>query len=261
MPLTRELEKKASDNITISINLLVQRYLDEGISIYDIEKYFKMKKSFNMLLNDINYEGRRFFGDDEDYPSFVKKVLHKVILDRKSEMETNALSEMKIIKFNNYLNESLLSLDEDTTVEYLFNDTEYSDEDKDILAAYFKTKPEYIESKDAKYCVYSVTDFQADVLKNNRISFDVLLLSNSQIERMKEIVIKKIVSGVFSKIPEQIDYMGVRVKPHTLMDKDKLKESIKKLVITQEILDLVTKLTKFDFVEKYSDYYIWKKSN
>jgi len=84
---------------------------------------------------------------------------------------------------------------------------------------------------------------------------------NDQIEKMKENLIKKIVSGVFAQIPNEIDYMGIRVKPHTLMNKSKLKEAVEKLVIDQQILDLVTKLTNYKFVSKYGDYYIWKKAN
>jgi hypothetical protein len=46
------------------------------------------------------------------------------------------------------------------------------------------------------------------------------------------------------------------------MDKEKLRESIDKLVGKQEIIDLVTKLTKYTFASKYGeDYYIWKKSS
>ncbi len=259
MPLTRELEKQAKENIHIAIDAIIERYLAEGVNIYDIEKYFKMKKSFNTLLNDINYAGRRFFEDGEDYPGFVKNILKTIILDKKSEIETRSISENKIIKFNDYLTENIITTDEDMTVEYLFNDIGYSEEDKDILASIFNTNPEYIESKDAQYCVYSVTDFKADVLKNNRVSFDVLILAYFQIEKMKENIIKKIVSGVFSKIPEEINYMGIRVKPHTLMDKDKLKESVKKLVTTDEVLNMVTKLTNYKFDNKYNNYYIWKK--
>jgi hypothetical protein len=261
MPLTRELEKQAKENIYIAIDVIIERYLAEGVNIYDIEKYFKMKKSFNTLLNDINYAGRRFFDDSEDYPGFVKNILKKVILDKKSDIETDYVSENKIIKFNEYLTENIITTDEDMTVEYLFNDIGYSEEDKDILSSIFNTKTEYIESKDAQYCVYSVTDFKADVLKNNRVSFDVLILAYFQIEKMKENIVKKIVSGLFSKISEEIDYMGIRIKPHTLMDKDKLKESVKKLVNTEEVLNMVTKLTSYTFDNKYNDYYIWKKIN
>jgi hypothetical protein len=98
-------------------------------------------------------------------------------------------------------------------------------------------------------------------LKNNRVSLDAMILSEFQINKMKENVVKKIISGIFTQIPEQIDYMGIRIKPHTLMDKGKLKESVEKLIGTQEVLNLVTKISGYTFANKYGeDYYIWKKS-
>jgi len=261
MPITRELDKQAREDIHKAIDSIIDRYLSEGVTIYDLQRYFKMEKSFKTFLSDINYAGRRYFGDDEDYPSFVKKILKKIILDKTSEVETKSLSENIIKRFDQFLNEAAVVLDNDEiTAEYLFNDMEYSEDDKDILADYFKTKEEYIDSKEPKYCVYSITDFQADVLKNNRVALDVMILSEHQLDKMKENVVKKMVSGVFSQIPEQIDYMGIRVKPHSMMDKAKLKEDVEKLVGIQQILNLVTKVSGYSFADKFGeDYYIWKK--
>jgi len=263
MPLSRELERQAKDDIYKAIDTLIERYISEGVNIYDIERYISIKKSFKTFLNDINYAGRRYFTDEEDYPGFVKIMLKKIILDKKSEVETKKLSENTVIRFSQFLNESAIVLEgDDITAEYLFADLEYSEEDKDIIASFFKTKPEYVDSKNSKYCVYSITDFQADVLKNNRVSFDAMIISKHQIMKMKENIVKKIVSGVFTQIPEQIDYMGIRIKPHTLMEKSKLKEAVDSLVQEKQILDLITKVSSFTYVNKYGeDYYIWKKTN
>jgi len=263
MPLSKELENQARSDINKSIDSIIDRYLSEGVDIYDIQRYLKIKKSFNTLLNDINYVGRRYFSDDEDYPGYVKKLLNQVILDKISEVETLKLSENTVKRFSQFLNESAIVLEgDDITVEYLFDGLEYSEEDRDLIASFFKTKVEYVDSKNPKYSVYSITDFQTDVLKNNRIAFDAMILSELQLNKMKENVIKKIVSGIFTQIPEQIDYMGIRIKPHTLMDKTKLKESVEKLVTIKEVMNLVTKLTQYTFVNKYGeDRYIWKKTN
>ncbi|MFW6225759.1 MAG: hypothetical protein ACOC3V_02215, partial [bacterium] len=67
--------------------------------------------------------------------------------------------------------------------------------------------------------------------------------------------------GIYSEIPEHIDYMGVRVKPHTLMDKGVLKESVEKLVTTEEVVNVLTKLTKYNYIDKYGNYYLWKKQS
>ena len=91
MPVTRELEKQAREDIYKAIYSIVERYISEGVSVYDIQRYFRIQKSFKTLLSDINYAGRRYFGDDEDYPGFVKNILRKVLLDKKSEVETTSI--------------------------------------------------------------------------------------------------------------------------------------------------------------------------
>ncbi len=261
MPLTKELEKQAREDIHSAIDSIIDRYMTEGVDIYDIQRYFKIKKSFQTLLSDINYAGRRYFGDEEDYPGYVKIILKKMIQDKISEVETKALSENSVKRFSQFLNEAAIVLDDkEISAEYLFNELEYSEDDKDLLASYFKTKVEYVESKNPKYCVYSITDFQADVLKNNRVALEAMILSQHQVDKMKENVVKKVVSGMYVQIPEQIDFMGLRIKPHTLMDKGKLKESIEKLIGTQEVLNLVTTISGFSYAEKFGeDYFIWKK--
>jgi hypothetical protein len=262
MPLSRELQYQAEDLITTSIYTLIDRYLSEGLNIYDIEKYFRMNKSFNILLKDINYAGRRFFDDIDDYNGFVKKILNDVILDKKSYIETNKLTENTIKKYSEYLNESILNINnDDLTIDYLFSDLEYSDDDKDILSDVFETKEEYITSKNAKYCIYTITNFETNVLKNNRMNFNVLLLSKYQFIKMRDNVIRKIISEIYSKIPDNIDFMGIRVKPHTIMDKKRLKESLLKLIIDDEVISLITNLTNYTFYKNYNDYYIWKKEN
>jgi len=261
MPLTKELEIKANEDIINAINDLIDRYLREGVSIYDMKKYFKPNRIFNVLLKDIHYAGRRYFEEGEDYPDYVRKVFNDVVLDRISEIETKKIqqpvTERKIIKFDNFLNESINF--DDLSLDYLFNELEYSEKDMDIIADYFKTRKEYITSKNPKYSTYSVTDFKVDILKNNRTGFDVLLLSDNQIIKMIKNTVRYIISGVYSQIPEEIEYLGVRVKPHTVIDKVAIKEAIEKLIKKDDIINHVTKISGYEFESNFGEYYIWKK--
>jgi len=261
MPLTKELESKANEDIINALNDLIDRYLREGVSIYDIKKYFKPIRIFNILLKDIHYAGRRYLKDDEDYISYVRKIFNDVILDRISEIETNNMnkniSEKKIIKFDNFINESFNF--NEISIDYMFSDIEYSDNDMDIISDFFKTRPEYISSKNAKYNTYTVTDFKLDVLRNNRVNFDVLILSDNQILKMISNTVRYIVSGLYSKIPKNVEYMGIEIKPHTFMDKSSLKDSVSKLISKEDIINYITTISKYTFESKYGDYYIWKK--
>lgn len=255
MALSRSIEELTKDIIYKSINELLDRYLQEGLNIYDIKTYFKRNKKIG---NFINNSGRRYFDDGNQYEKFVRTMLNNTIKDRISDMETKEIKENNIIKFNEYINESIKLDDIDIQLDYLFNDIGHSSEDKDILADYYDTRPDYIESKNDKYFVYSITDFKSNISKNNRIASDAILLADFQIEKMKQNIIKKIISEIYSKIPDEVEYLGIVIKLHTLLNKDKLKESIKKIVKDQDVLDIVTKLTNYKFAEKYGDYYIWK---
>jgi len=260
MPLTRELEIKAKDDIYNSINLLIDRYLKDGVQIIDLKRYFKPKKMFDILLKDIHYAGRRYFNEDEgeNYINYVKKILDRIILDRISEEDTKKLTEKKIIKYNDFLNESI-NLN-NINIDELYSDVNHSDEDMDIIASHFNTRKDYIKSKNPKYNTYTVTDFKLDVLDNNRTSFDVLLLDEYQINTMKDNIVKNLISGIYSVIPQDIEYNGIKIKLHSVIDKQGIKESTKTMITEKEIIELVSDLTKYIYDNKYGNYHIWKKT-
>lgn len=259
MPLTRELEIKAKDDIYNSINLLIDRYLKEGVQINDLKRYFKPKKIFDTLLKDIHYAGRNYFNEDEglEYINYVKKILNRIILDRLSEEDTKKIMEKKIIKYNEFLNESI-NLN-NINIDELYKDVNYSDEDMDIISSYFNTRKDYIKSKNPKYNTYTVTDFKLDVLNNNRTSFDVLILEEYQINTMIDNVVNNLTVGIYSVIPQDIEYNGIKIKLHSVIDKNGIKESIKSLVTEQDIIELISNLTKYVYDNKYGNYHIWKK--
>ena len=69
----------------------------------------------------------------------------------------------------------------------------------------------------------------------------------------------KIVSYVYSQIPTKVEYMGIQVNPHTVLDKQKIIDSVK-TIIDDSIIEIISTVTKYTFVEKISEnYYIWKK--
>ena len=76
---------------------------------------------------------------------------------------------------------------------------------------------------------------------------------------MKENVNKKILSGIYNLIPTEVQYMGIQVSPHSVLDKQRIKDAISQIV-DENILDVISKVSKYDYVEKYGEnYFIWKK--
>lgn len=167
---------------------------------------------------------------------------------------------MKIQKFNNYLNENTkYDLPDDIKIEYLFNDINPSDDDMDIIASFFNTNKEFITSKNPQYCVYSVQDFKTDISKNNRTKYDVLILTDFQIDKIKDNLVNKIVTELLSQIPTNISYMNILVKPHTVLDKNKIVESVKNIYNLEKMINLLTHITGYRYIDKTGQHFIWKK--
>jgi len=262
MPVSKQIELRAKKDIVDGINNVIDRWLKDGLTIKQIKKHLKQKSALSSLIFDINEAGSRYFGDDkQQYKDYVRTVLQEILYDRKSEIETMELQKenLTITKFSEFDIQNEAVDYKDLTAEYLFNDIGFANDDMDILAQFFKTKEDYIEVKDKDYCVYTITDFKTDILKNNRVKMDVLLLANFQLEKMKENVTRKILSGIYEQIPQEVQYMGILVKPHTIMDKAKLKESVNSIV-DKNIISVVSNVTKYNYVQEYGDgYHIWKK--
>ena len=263
MFISKEIENIARDEIIISVNDLIDRWMKDGLSVYDIKKFFKSNKNLQILINDINRAGRRYFKQEQegDYTEYVRMIFNTVISDRISETETlkiqKNISEKKIVKYYNFLNESIKF--DGMTIDHLFTDLEYSKDDIDIISDYYKTRKEYINNKNPKYSTYTVTNFKTDVSQNNRSSFDVLLLSETQLITIIKNIIKYILSGLYSQIPEEISFNDVVVKPHTFIDKKSLNESIGKMINKEDVLKYISELSNYEFDSKWGDYYLYKK--
>jgi hypothetical protein len=259
MPLTRELEIKAKDDIYLALNKLIDRYLREGTSLPDLIRHFKIKNNFNTLLKDISYAGRRFFNEDENYPSVIKEVLNEILTERIAEKETINLTERTIINYSMFDKISESVKISDVSMDYMFNDLSFSEEEKNILASFFNTKPELVVLKNSKYNIYGITDFKTDISYNNRVSIEALILDTNNIDKIKKNINNKIISGIYAKIPDEIDYMNVRIKPHSVIDKNMISDAINGLIVVDDITSVIEQLSGFEYIKLYGNYHIWKK--
>lgn len=260
--VSKHIEIQIKKEIIDELNILIDRYKSEGLTLRDLRKYFKSNYAIKTLIDDINEIGMSNFNDYEEYKKFIHKILKDVLFDRISEEETNKLQEGmdNIKKFSDFEMQKESIDYSEISAEYLFSDIGYAQDDMDILADYFKTNVEFIEVKNKDYCVYSINDFKTDITKNNRLKTDVLLLTDLQIEKMKDNVTKKIVSGIYNLIPQEVQYMGVQVSPHTVLDKKRIKDAVVEIV-EKNIIDTISNVTKFSYVEKFGEnYFIWKKN-
>lgn len=229
------------------IRNLFERWHKDGSNLSDIKKF--LKKNTDVLVKEINYVEQKQYGDD--YIKNVLEFLDEVYMDMES------LTEKKIIKFGEFVNEGVdySSLG----IEQVFGDIGYSENDKDILAQYFKTREEFIDSKDAKYCVYTITDFKTDITKNNRTTFDSLILEENKVIKMQGNIINKIISETYAQIPDETIYLNIKVKTHSLLDKDKLNDAIENIITIKKTIEILTSMTGYEYCEKFGSHHIWKK--
>ena len=229
--VSKQIEFQVTNETTQLINELIDRYIEEGLSLYQLKKYFKTKNALYLLISDINETGRRYFDDIKEYNDFIMKILIDILNDRISEEETNKIQEqMSVRKFSNFEYQKESIDYKELSAEYLFNGIGITTDGVGTLSSYFKTNPEYIELSNPEYCVYSITDFKSDILKNNRIRLDVLLLDSKQVEKMEENILNKIISGIYNLIPKEVTYMGIIIDPHTVLDKQKIKDAVTNIV-------------------------------
>lgn len=110
--LTKGISDSLSNKIYDKIDNIISRYIDDGVDIYSLKRYFKSKNNLSSLISDIQNEGERLFNIKEEYLSFIKNVIKEVLDDRISELETGKLSESNISSFKDFMEKNNKNTDE-----------------------------------------------------------------------------------------------------------------------------------------------------
>jgi hypothetical protein len=260
--LSKQIETQAKKEIIEAINNILDRYTAEGLTIKELRRYFTNKYAIKTLIKDINEVGRKFFNNDDEYQIFIINMLKNILLDIHSENETTKLQENMntIKKFSEFEYQTESMNYNEFTIEYLYNDVNTDGDNSDIVASYFNVNKEFVDVLDKKYSVYTITDFKTDITHNNRVKTNVLILNKEQLDKMKENVVNKILSAMYNQIPQTVQYCNIQINPHTVLDKKRIKESVAD-IINKKIIDIVSNVTKYSYVNQYGeDYYIWKKN-
>lgn len=103
--LSKGINDSLVDSVYKKIDNLITRYVGDGVSLYDLKRYYKNKNNIKALISDIQNEGERMFTIDGEYYEFVIGVIKDVFDDRLSEFETEKMSENKLHGFSSFINE------------------------------------------------------------------------------------------------------------------------------------------------------------
>lgn len=97
--------KQAKYDIFNALEGIIKFYILKGASYKALKKYYKKKKNFDGLLDDIKNKGVNFFEKENEYKTFVKKILTEFFEDRIAHEKDNPkVTESKNLKnFNDFI--------------------------------------------------------------------------------------------------------------------------------------------------------------
>lgn len=107
------IKKQAKSDIFKELYPIINFYIKKGAKPNALKKYYKNKKRFNNLLEDIKNKGINLVKDEEEYNKLVREILIDMLDDfiakDKDEEYKNKYAKMKHIKEFNSYNEDLHS--------------------------------------------------------------------------------------------------------------------------------------------------------
>jgi len=165
---------------------------------------------------------------------------------------------MKIIKFSEFdvINEMklpIMKLDELLDeVSKISNNTL-----KSVLVAYYKTYMEYIDLTDKTKHIFRVNDMTGDVLNNNRISYDVMIFDEADLQTIIKNTVDYSIGEFYNSLPNTIDVFGNVMNPSSFINKDELRDVFNGQLPEKSIIDIISGVTGFKYDNKYNTYYIW----
>jgi len=242
------------------------------MTLKDAKKNFNNKKNLKNLIFDIKYPAYYLFkkeNHDKDeqnielkYQLLVKKIFNKIINDRialeKDKKNNKKIMENKIIKFTQYqiINEMKLPIIK--LNEILDEVSKVSNKTlKTVLVTYFKTYIEYIDLIDKNKHIFRINDMSGDILNNNRASFDVIIFDKIDLNQIKTNIIDYSIGEFYTTLPEEVNVFGISMKPSSFINKEELKQVFEGQITDQVTIDIISNVTKFNYLEKFNDFFIW----
>jgi len=91
--------KQAKQDIFNALDGILKFYTLKGASYSALKKYYKKKKNFDEILEDIRNKAYNLFDDESEYKKFVKEVLMDMLDDKIAhEKDKNNIKKMKNLK-------------------------------------------------------------------------------------------------------------------------------------------------------------------
>ena len=110
---------------------------------------------------------------------------------------------------------------------------------KKVLIDYYKSYDQYIDLMDKKKHQYKVNDMSGDILGSERVVFKCSIFDKEDIENIRENLVTFALSEFYNDIPDSLDVFGIKMKPLSFIDKDKVKYSFQQTITFDTTLNVI----------------------
>jgi len=276
MPYRDELSVKRE--IVMSINNMIDKYVNQGISFTDLSKHLRKDSALTNLMNDLKGKnsnlrnpGIEFFNSNLEYKNKVRQYLNEVIKDRiafekdKSIQNFESFTKnepndiMKPKNFKDYLHINEIKLPVMRLDEILDDIGNAGNTHKKVIATFFKTYVDYIDLVDNKKHHFKINDMSGDIMGNNRVTFDAIIFKNNEIQSIENNIIKYALGEFYSQIPDTLNIFDIQLKPMSFINKTDLMEVFKNMLTFEQTINIITNITGFNYDGEMGDFFIWSK--
>lgn len=127
---------------------------------------------------------------------------------------------------------------------------------KKIIASFFNTYEDYIDLENMR--TFKVNDLTGDILQNNRVMLRVLILQSDEIQTIvRDNVVAFCVSEFYGNLPNSVNIFGIDLKPISFVNKEDLEFTFENMLTVNEISQIITKISGYEYKGDKDGYYIW----
>jgi hypothetical protein len=164
---------------------------------------------------------------------------------------------MEITNYTNFDKINEFNVPNAKLEDFLYNVKLASVAHKKVILSYYKTFDQYVDLIDKKKHLFKVNDLSGDILNSERVVFNAIVYQRIDIETIQENVVAYCLSDFYVDIPDVIDIFGIQLKPISFIDKDAVKSALEKTITFDQILTIISELSKFKYEGEVNGVFIW----
>jgi len=159
----------------------------------------------------------------------------------------------KYTEFLNEINLPVIKIDE------ILNNVEEikTNAQKRTLSVIFKTFEQYIDLADKKRHHFKIHDIRGDIMNNNRITFDVYIYNDMDIQQIQKNIVFYAISEFFMNLPTIINTFGMDLNVASFVNKEELKNVIEQKITKDDTIKIITQIINMNYKGYLNNCHVW----